>query len=248
MVNTLRLTSGLVIFSFVCCHLINHIFGLISIEFMERARAYLLWFWRTSPGSVVFVTAAVVHLSIALRSIYIRRTLRLPAWEWAQMVLGLAIPFFLLQHVLGTKYLELAYGIKVNYPLVLTVHWALDPISVLVQMIALCIAWTHGCIGLHFWLKTKEWYPRVQSYLTVSAIMIPTMSLAGYISAGNRLLTELETGARSLPQVLEPGWVNTTNHARTSANYPQRLFCHRGPIYYTLYSAEGARGYSKHFK
>ena len=96
MIHTLRLTSGLIIFSFVCCHLINHIFGLISIEAMETARGYLLGFWRTVPGMTVFGLAGVIHVSIAVRSIYIRRTLRLPPWEWAQILLGLAIPFFLI--------------------------------------------------------------------------------------------------------------------------------------------------------
>jgi len=201
MINTLRLTSGLVIFTFVCCHLINHIFGLISIEAMENARGYLLWIWRTLPGTVVFGTAAVVHISIAVRSIYIRRTLRLPAWEWTQIILGLAIPPFLFKHVLATRFQELAYGIKVNYPLVLSFHWVLDPVNALIQITVLILAWTHACIGLHFWLRTKAWYARVQAYMTLAAIMIPTLAMAGYISAGNRLLAELETGSRSIPEI-----------------------------------------------
>lgn len=207
MINTLRLGSGLIIFAFVCCHLINHIFGLISIEAMEKARGSLLWIWRTLPGTVVFGAAAVIHISIAVRSIYIRRTLRLPAWEWAQIILGLAIPPFLFKHVLGTRFLELSYGVKVNYPLVLSFHWVLDPVNAFIQITVLILAWTHACIGLHFWLRTKMWYPRVQSYMTLAAIMIPTLAMAGYISAGNRLLTELETGTRSIPEILSQAGV-----------------------------------------
>jgi adenylate cyclase len=207
MTNLLRLASGLIIFSFVCCHLINHIFGLISIEVMETARGYLLWVWHTLPGTVVFGGAAIVHISIAVRSIYIRRTLRLPAWEWAQIMLGLAIPPFLFKHVLGTRVLELTYGVKVNYPLVLAFQWVLDPVNAFIQITALILAWTHACIGLHFWLRTKVWYASVQAYLALAAIMIPTLAMAGYISAGNRLLAELEAGTRSIPQILSQAGV-----------------------------------------
>ena len=201
MIAKLRLASGLTIFTFVCCHLLNHVLGLISIEVMEEGRGYLLWFWRTLPGAMLFGTAAVVHLSIAVRSIYIRRTLRLPKWEWAQILLGLAIPPLLFKHLLGTRYLELASGVKVSYPLVLTVHWAVDPVSAIIQLTALIVAWTHACLGLHFWLRNKSWYAGWRKYVMVSAIMLPTLALAGYVAAGNRLLADLEAGTRSVPAI-----------------------------------------------
>jgi adenylate cyclase len=210
MIGKLRLASGLTIFAFVCSHLINHIFGLISIDAMETARGYLLWFWRTLPGTLLFGTAALVHVSIALYSIYARRTLRLPTWEWAQILLGLALPPFLFKHVLGTRYLELASGVKVSYPLALTVHWVIDPIAALVQITALILAWTHACIGLHFWLRTKSWYAGLQVYSILAAIMIPTLALAGYIAAGNRLLAELAAGTRSVPTILSQAGMTPT--------------------------------------
>lgn len=29
------------------------------------------------------------------------------------------------------------------------------------QALVLCIAWLHGCFGVHFWLRSKFWYPRL---------------------------------------------------------------------------------------
>ena len=26
------------------------------------------------------------------------------------------------------------------------------------QSIALLVIWTHGCIGVHFWLRYRDWY------------------------------------------------------------------------------------------
>ena len=207
MIAKLRLASGLTIFTFVCCHLLNHVFGLISLEAMEEGREYLLWFWHTVPGIVLFVTAAILHLSIALRSIYIRRTLELPKWEWVQILFGLAIPPLLLQHVLGTKYLELASGVKLSYSLVLTVHWAVNPVSAIIQLTALIVAWIHACVGLHFWLRTKPGYIRWQQSLTVAAIMVPTLASAGYVAAGNRLLGDLQAGTRSVPTIFSQAGV-----------------------------------------
>ncbi len=210
MIPTLRLTSGLIIFSFVCCHLINHIFGLISIEAMETARGYLLGVWRTLPGMAVFGLAGVIHVGIAVRSIYIRRTLRLPPWEWAQIILGLAIPFFLLKHLLGTRLLELYYGVKISYPLVLSFHWVIDPVNALIQITALLLAWSHACIGLHFWLRTKSWYPHLQPYMALTAILIPTLAMTGYVSAGNKLLMDLKAGTRSIPEIFNQAGITPT--------------------------------------
>ena len=210
MIPTLRLTSGLIIFSFVCCHLINHIFGLISIEAMETARGYLLGVWRTLPGMAVFGLAGVIHVGIAVRSIYIRRTLRLPPWEWAQIILGLAIPFFLLKHLLGTRLLELYYGVKISYPLVLSFHWVIDPVNALIQITALLLAWSHACIGLHFWLRTKSWYPHLQPYMALTAILIPTLAMTGYVSAGNKLLMDLKVGTRSIPEIFNQAGITPT--------------------------------------
>jgi len=87
----LRLASALVLLSFVVCHLTGHIFLLVSIPVASHVAGFLMAIWWTATGALVLATALLVHFLNALWSIYVRRSLRLSRWEWAQVVLGLAI-------------------------------------------------------------------------------------------------------------------------------------------------------------
>ncbi len=45
------------------------------------------------------------------------------------------------------------------YNTVFIVQWVMFPWLGAVQMIAVVTVWTHACIGIHYWLRTKRWYP-----------------------------------------------------------------------------------------
>jgi adenylate cyclase len=104
--SNLRLISALTMLAFVVCHLTAHSFLLISFERAEAARNILMYPWRTSIGTVVLVTALMVHYLNALWSIYVRRYLRLARWEGWQLGLGLCIPMLLMLHVASTRIAE----------------------------------------------------------------------------------------------------------------------------------------------
>ena len=76
--SRLRLYSGLVMLAFVVCHLAAHVFLLVSLERGDAALTFLMWPWRTIPGTVLLAGAFVVHYVNALWSIYTRRSLRVP--------------------------------------------------------------------------------------------------------------------------------------------------------------------------
>jgi adenylate cyclase len=75
----LRATSGLVMLSFVICHLTAHSMLLVSFEDAEATRTILMYPWRTVIGTAILTTAFVVHFSNALWSVYIRRSLQFSA-------------------------------------------------------------------------------------------------------------------------------------------------------------------------
>ena len=97
------LWSGLVLFSYVVSHLVNHALGLISLEVMETGRDWFLTVWRHPVGTVALYSALSAHIVLALSSLYQRRHFRLPAWEALQLLLGLAIPPLLISHIVGTR-------------------------------------------------------------------------------------------------------------------------------------------------
>lgn len=78
-IRRFRLYAGLVLFVFVCTHLLNHALGLISLQAMEAGRWLFLAVWRNPVGSALLICAVVVHLLLAFWSIYQRRHLRMPS-------------------------------------------------------------------------------------------------------------------------------------------------------------------------
>lgn len=186
----IRLVSGLILTAFLLCHLLNHAFGLISIAAMNEAHRYLLEIWRTPPGTMLLIAATIGHIAVAAIAIMKKRTLRMPAWEWAQIISGFAIPLLLVTHIIGTRIGEEFYAIKPDYRSVLSILWVISPKDGIMQTLALLVAWTHACVGLHFWLRTKPFHGRWRRLLILGAITVPTLSISGYIAAGFELLEE----------------------------------------------------------
>jgi adenylate cyclase len=186
--NNLRLTSGLVLLSFVICHLTAHAFLLVSLAAADTAFDMTMTAWRTAAGTAILFAAFLVHYANALYSIYIRQTLRLAAWQWVQIALGLSIPLLLMSHVLGTRLAEILLDVFASYQSVLLKHWVVTPWYSAVQALAVLTAWTHACVGIHFWLRTKSWYPDWRPYLFAFGLLLPTLALAGYVAAGNEVL------------------------------------------------------------
>jgi adenylate cyclase len=188
--SDLRLVSALTMLAFVVCHLTAHGFLLISFERAETARNILMYLWRTSIGTTVLVTALIVHYLNALWSIYVRRYLRLARWEWWQLGLGLCIPVLLMLHVVSTRIAERMLGVNSYYSTILIIQWLMSPWLGVLQVAALLTVWIHACIGIHFWLRTKPWYPSWQAFFAGFGLLLPTLALAGYVTAGNQVLRE----------------------------------------------------------
>ena len=188
--SNLRLTSALVMLAFVICHLTAHNFLLISLDRGETALTILMYPWRTWAGTALLVSAALVHYTNALWSIYLRRSLRLSRWEWGQLSLGLCIPVLLMFHVISTRIAESVLDVNSFYSTVLIVQWTMFPWLGVVQATAVLTVWTHACIGIHFWWRTKPWYPAWRPYFFGFALLLPALALAGYVTAGNQILRE----------------------------------------------------------
>jgi adenylate cyclase len=197
----LRLGSGLTLLAFVICHLTAHSLLLVSLPVAETALTWLMWPWRTSVGTTILLSAFVIHYCNALWSIYVRRSLRLTRWEWSQLGLGLCIPVLLMVHVTGTRIAEHVLEVNSYYTSVLIVHWIKAPWLALVQTVALLTVWIHACIGIHFWLRTKLWYAEWRWAFATFALLMPTVALAGYVSAGNHVIREAAK---------DPGFIETS--------------------------------------
>jgi adenylate cyclase len=179
----LRLATGLLVAAYVLGHFLNHALGIASVEAMDAARRVLAGWWRSAPGTMLLYGALLVHFLLALLALARRRTLRMPAWEAFQLLLGLAVMPLLISHIMGTRFAWSALDREVDYARIVGVLWA-DSSLVLKQVALLMVVWLHLCFGLHFWLRVRPWYPRAVPLLYAAALLVPVLSIAGFVSAG----------------------------------------------------------------
>ena len=178
MIGRLRSISGCLLLAYVVTHLSNHALALWSLRLADAWLEVLSRVWRWPPMTTLLLSAFLIHLGLALYSLWRRRTWRMSRWEWAQLVLGLSIVPLGMTHVVGTRVAHELHGVSTNH------FWVLWPMAVdpwqNARQCALVIAvWLHACIGLHFWWRIKPWYPRAMPALYAVALLLPAMALAG---------------------------------------------------------------------
>ena len=76
--RSLRLGSGLVLFSYLSVHFVGHALGLVSLAAAERALSLAVRTWHSGPGTVLLAAAVAAHVALAFIAVYERRTLRMP--------------------------------------------------------------------------------------------------------------------------------------------------------------------------
>jgi adenylate cyclase len=196
----IRLATGLVLYVYVTLHFANHALGNISIGAMESGLAIQKLVWQSPPGAVILYLSLLTHMSLGFWALYQRRRFRWTRLEATQLVLGLSIPFLLTNHVIGTRVALSQFGIAKGYAQELVGFWVSSPLLGALQAVLLLIVWIHGCLGIHFWLRLKPFYPRVKGPLLSIAVLLPAVALLGYYQGGER----------TLEAVKDPAWLART--------------------------------------
>ena len=176
--SQLRLGTGLVLALYVTQHLINHSFGMVSIDAAEAYRKTVGAAFQSLPGLILVYASLLTHIVIALTSLYRRSSLRMPFWQALQLILGLAIPTLLLGHAIGNRGYALLGDVDPNYYYVIA-SLKLSTASLVLTLLLIAVVWVHLMIGLHFWLRLRDRYRR---YLPVSyafAILLPALTYFG---------------------------------------------------------------------
>jgi adenylate cyclase len=203
-----RLVTGLILLAYLVTHFANHALGLVSLAAMEAGRTWFELLWSGPLGLAVLLGSLLVHMGLALTALYRRRSLlRLRRWEAAQLLLGLAVPPLLAIHVLGTVVSAQLFGTHPLYAYLLLVLWVFSPAIGVQQAVVLIVAWVHGCIGLHFWLRLRAWYPAWRPWLFAVALLLPVLSLLGFAEAGREVARLYK----------DPAWMDGV---RAAVNFP----------------------------
>jgi adenylate cyclase len=188
----LRFASGLVLFAYITTHLSNHGLGLISLDAAETGLWLLTAMWHSLPGTLLLYSAAGLHFTLALRSIYERRTFRLPPLELLRIALGFWMPVLLLGHAITTRLEFELIGSPTTYARVVSDLWATD--SEWRQLGLLAPGWLHGCLGFHFALCRYVLYQKLRPVLFAVALLLPVLSALGFVAMGKELARAAQAG------------------------------------------------------
>ncbi|CAN7557995.1 adenylate/guanylate cyclase domain-containing protein [Bosea sp. LjRoot9] len=186
----IRFASGMVLLAFATTHFLNHAAGIAGLEAMEAVQNWRYGFWHSWPGTVALYAALIVHPLFALLRVAQRRTFKMPAREILQIGLGVMIPLFLVDHIVGTRVMGTFFNLDESYHAVLRRLW---PNLAFSQTILLLLVWTHGIIGLHFSLRSRESYQHWRDPFMLAAILLPILALIGFAVAAR------EAGHMQLP-------------------------------------------------
>lgn len=174
-----QFVSGVVLLIYLFLHLVNHALGIWSLDLAGRALVLALRLWRSVPGTVLLYGAALLHFSLALRTIYGRRHWTLPLTEWVRLWAGLSLPLLLIRHAVSTRLASSLYGFEPNYERIV--------ISLItsgtqgLQLALLAPGWLHGCLGLWLRLRHHAMARRAKPVLVALLVLLPVLSAAGFI-------------------------------------------------------------------
>jgi adenylate cyclase len=184
MERRLRLTTGVILFAYVASHFLGHATGMFGLATMESiGRGVILAPWRNWPGRTLLLASLLIHGGLGLYALYKRRTLRMPALEAVQLILGLTIPFLLAPHILTARIGPDFFHLDGAYQDVLYRIWT-AAVRLGKMFVLLLLVWTHGCLGLNFWLKKYDFYRRWRDAFLVAAVAAPFLALLGLVNAG----------------------------------------------------------------
>ena len=180
-------------FTYLVSHFLNHALGNISMDALADGVYYHTVFWQFLPVAITFYTAALLHAGLGIWALYQRRQFRWRAIEPLQLVLGLSIPALIIAHIAGVRLGQTLFGHEKLYPQVLYGQWVAWPYRILLMYAVLLIAWIHGCIGLYFWLRMRNFYERAAPFLLVAAVLIPTLAMLGIYQGGRSVIADSES-------------------------------------------------------
>jgi len=97
-------------------------------------------------------------------------------------------PALVITHIAGVRLGQTLFGHEKLYPQVFFAYWIVWPYKMWLMYAVMIVAWIHGCIGLHFWLRMKAFYRRAAPFLLAAAVLVPTLALLGLYQGGRSVV------------------------------------------------------------
>src|SRR6516165_8418468 len=223
-VRRLRLGAGLIMLCYLTLHLCMHALGNVSFEAMQWGTQIHDFIWHSVSGTIALYCALAIHFSLALYALYARRSFRMGAGELVRLVLGFSILPLLFHHFFAGRYVYSAFGVDRRYDVVLTAYFAFVPFWGWRQVAVLLVAWTHGCLGVHYWLRARSNYHKFAPVLLTAATLLPVLALLGLWQGTHQVLEQWQLHPEWLQMMVRDGHVRDPSVNGPSWNLELQLY------------------------
>jgi adenylate cyclase len=223
-IRRLRLAAGLIMLSYLTLHLAMHALGNASFEAMQWGTRIHDFVWHSALGTFVLYGAFAIHFTLAFYALYARRSFRMGAGELVRLVLGFSILPLLLHHFAAGRYVYSAFDVTRRYDVVLTVYFSFVPFWGWRQVTVLLIAWTHGCLGVHYWLRARSNYQKFAPVLLTLATLLPVLALLGLAQGTRQVLAQWQLHPEWLQMAVRDGHVRDPGVNGPSWNLEVQLY------------------------
>ena len=237
----LRLAAGLIMFSYLTMHLCMHALGNVSFEAMQWGTRIHDFVWHSVPGTIALYGAFAVHFTLALYALYARRSFRIGAGELVRLLLGFSIIPLLLHHFAAERYVYSAFDVTRRYDVTLASFFYFVPFWGWRQVTVLLVAWTHGCLGVHYWLRARSNYHKFAPVLLASATLLPVLALLGIWQGTRHLFAQWQLHPELLQMTVRDGHMRDPNVGGPSWDLEVQLYWIYGVLLALVCVAWGMR-------
>jgi adenylate cyclase len=194
-VRQIRLVCGVILFAYLVSHFLNHALGNVSADALAGGVYFHTIFWQFLPVAIAFYAACTIHTGLGIWALYDRRQFRWKAIEPLQLVLGLSVPVMIIAHIVGVRVAQTLFDHEKLYPQVFYAYWVAWPHKLPLMYLVMIVAWAHGCIGMHFWLRMKPFYKRAAPFLLAAAVLVPAVAMLGLYQGGRAVVRDSDNAA-----------------------------------------------------
>ena len=193
-IRKIRIFSGAILFAYVIMHLLNHSVNIFSIDLADAIRSsYFNPIWQNPVGLVLLYGSLTAHLILGFASILTRKSFKMKAKDWIQIVFPVLALLFLLQHIAVSFIITKIYGGEETYSLFFAAMNTETPSDLIVGAILFSLMtifiWVHGVIGLDSYLKQQAvhhnkfgFYLRFPSLFRFIYWVVPIGAVLGWLS------------------------------------------------------------------
>ena len=159
-IRKIRIFSGAILFAYVIMHLLNHSVNIFSIDLADAIRSsYFNPIWQNPVGLVLLYGSFIAHMILGFSSILTRKSFKMKAKDWIQIVFPVLALLFLLQHIAVSFIITKIYGGEETYSLFFAAMNTETPSDLIVGAILFSLMtifiWVHGVIGIDSYLKQQ---------------------------------------------------------------------------------------------